>query len=123
MKPWKAVTFKFSTDPALIAKVTDVLDCSWRATAECDRALGRQNPQLQALNRTEKTLPMQPGHPEQRTTTTSGTAHIVRRPGHRHRTRDQGVQELAPASGFLAFLNYVARAYPEGQLHLFRPAD
>ena len=27
MQPWRAETFKFSTDPELVAKVTDVVGC------------------------------------------------------------------------------------------------
>src|SRR6185437_5548443 len=29
IQPWRAETFKFSTDPELVAKVTDVSDCTW----------------------------------------------------------------------------------------------
>jgi transposase len=76
--------------------------------------------QIQALNRTQKTLPMQPGHAEQRThdyvrhgTTTlfaaleiaTGKVTGLCKKRHRH-------QE------FLAFLKHVARAYPNRELHL-----
>jgi len=76
--------------------------------------------QIQALNRTQKVLPMQPGHAEQRThdyvrhgTTTlfaaleiaTGTVTGVCKQRHRH-------QE------FLAFLKHVARTYPSQELHL-----
>ncbi len=76
--------------------------------------------QIQALNRTQKVLPMQPGHPEQRShdyvrhgTTTlfaaleiaTGAVTGICKNRHRH-------QE------FLAFLKHVARAYLDQQLHL-----
>ena len=76
--------------------------------------------QIQALNRTQKMLPMQPGHAEQRThdyvrhgTTTlfaaleiaTGKVTGLCKKQHRH-------QE------FLAFLKHVARAYPDLELHL-----
>ncbi len=76
--------------------------------------------QVQALNRTQKVLPMQPGHAEQRThdyvrhgTTTlfaaleiaTGTVTGLCKQRHRH-------QE------FLAFLKHLARTYPERELHL-----
>ena len=76
--------------------------------------------QIQALNRTQKTLPMQPGHAEQRThdyvrhgTTTLfaalevATGQVTGLCKNRHRHQE-----------FLAFLKHVARAYPEGELHL-----
>jgi transposase len=76
--------------------------------------------QIQALDRTAPMLPMQIGMPERRThdyvrhgTTTlfaaleiaTGKVTGVCKPRHRH-------QE------FLAFLRHVARAYPDGELHL-----
>ncbi len=76
--------------------------------------------QIQALDRTAPTLPMQIGMPERQThdyvrhgTTTlfaaleiaTGKVTGLRKPRHRH-------QE------FLAFLKHVARAYPGRQLHL-----
>jgi len=79
-----------------------------------------QKSQIQALDRTQKTLPMQPGHAEQRThdyvrysTTTlfaaleiaNGKVTGLCKNRHRH-------QE------FLAFLKHLARTYPDGELHL-----
>ena len=76
--------------------------------------------QIQALNRTQKVLPMQPGHAEQRThdyvrhgTTTLfaalevATGRVTGLCKNRHRHQE-----------FLAFLRHVARAYPDQQLHL-----
>jgi transposase len=76
--------------------------------------------QIQALNRTQKTLPMQPGHAEQRThdyvrhgTTTLfaaleiATGQVTGLCKSRHRHQE-----------FLAFLKHLARAYPARELHL-----
>src|SRR5271166_779510 len=58
---WRAETFKFSTDPELVAKVTDVvglyLDPPENAVVLCVD----EKSQIQALDRTQPMLPMQPG--------------------------------------------------------------
>lgn len=122
--PWRVETFKFSTDPELVGKVTDVvglyLDPPENAIVLCVD----EKSQIQALDRTAPMLPMQPGLPERRThdykrhgTSTlfaaleiaTGKVTGACKPRHRH-------QE------FLAFLKQVARAYPDTgdgqQLHL-----
>jgi transposase len=120
VKPWKAETFKFSTDPELEAKVTDIIGLYLAPPENAIVLCCDEKSQIQALNRTQKTLPMQPGHAEQRThdyvrhgTTTlfaaldiaTGKVTGVCKNRHRH-------QE------FLAFLKHVARAYPDSELHL-----
>jgi transposase len=120
VKPWKAETFKFSTDPELEAKVGDIIGLYLAPPQNAIVLCCDEKSQIQALNRTQKTLPMQPGHAEQRThdyvrhgTTTlfaaleiaTGKVTGVCKNRHRH-------QE------FLAFLKHVARAYPDRQLHL-----
>src|SRR3954465_4562405 len=120
VKPWKAETFKFSTDPELVAKVTDVVGLYLAPPENAVVLCVDEKSQIQALNRTQKVLPMQPGHAEQRThdyvrhgTTTlfaaleiaTGKVTGLCKKRHRH-------QE------FLAFLKHVARAYPDVELHL-----
>ncbi len=124
VKPWRSETFKFSTDPELVAKVTDVIGLYLNPPENAIVLCVDEKSQIQALNRTQKTLPMQPGHAEQRShdyvrhgTTTlfaalevaTGTVTGFCKQRHRH-------QE------FLAFLKHVARAYPDRgdgtQLHL-----
>jgi transposase len=120
IKPWKVETFKFSTDPELVARVTDVVGLYVAPPENAVVLCVDEKSQVQALDRTQKTLPMQPGHAEQRThdyvrhgTTTlfaaleiaTGTVTGVCKQRHRH-------QE------FLAFLRPVARAYPDVELHL-----
>ena len=120
VKPWKAETFKFSTDPELVAKVTDIIGLYLAPPENAIVLCVDEKSQLQALDRTQKTLPMQPGHAEQRTsdyvrhgTTTLfaaleiATGQVTGLCKNRHRHQE-----------FLAFLKHVARAYPDGELHL-----
>src|SRR3954470_21034487 len=120
IQPWRAETFKFSTDPQLVAKVIDVVGLYLAPPASAVVLCVDEKSQIQALDRTQPTLPMQPQLPERRThdyvrhgTTTlfaaleiaTGTVTAACKPRHRH-------QE------FLAFLKQVARAYPDRELHL-----
>ena len=120
VKPWKAETFKFSTDPELEAKVVDVVGLYLAPPENAIVLCVDEKSQVQALNRTQKTLPMQPGHAEQRThdyvrhgTTTLfaaleiATGKVTGLCKQRHRHQE-----------FLAFLKHVARAYPDVELHL-----
>ena len=114
LQPWRAETFKFSTDPELDAKIRDVvglyLDPPEKAVVLCID----EKSQIQALDRTAPILPIRPGLPEKAThdyvrhgTTTlfaalevaTGRVEQACLPRHRH-------QE------FLAFLKQVAKAYP-----------
>ena len=120
VQPWRVETFKFSTDPELVAKVTDVVGLYLQPPENAIVLCVDEKSQIQALDRTAPMLPMQPGLPERRThdykrhgTTTlfaaleiaTGKVTGACKPRHRH-------QE------FLAFLKQIARAYPTGELHL-----
>lgn len=120
ISPWRAETFKFSTDPELVAKVTDVVGLYLAPPANAVVLCVDEKSQIQALDRTQPALPMRSGLPERRThdyirhgTTTlfaaleiaTGKVTAACKPRHRH-------QE------FLAFLKHLARAYPQQQLHL-----
>jgi transposase len=120
VQPWRSETFKFSTDPELVAKVTDVVGLYLAPPENAVVLCVDEKSQIQALDRTAPMLPMQPGLPERRThdyrrhgTTTlfaaleiaTGAITAACKPRHRH-------QE------FLAFLKQVARAYPGQDLHL-----
>ena len=120
VQPWRAQTFKFSTDPELVGKVTDVVGLYLAPPQNAVVLCVDEKSQIQALDRTAPILPMRPGLPERRThdyyrhgTTTlfaaleiaTGTVTAATKPRHRH-------QE------FLAFLKQVARAYPDRELHL-----
>jgi transposase len=124
VKPWKAETFKFSTDPDLVAKVVDVVGLYLAPPENAVVLCVDEKSQIQALDRTQKTLPLQTGHAEQRT-------HDYVRPSAQHGTTTL-FAALEIATGkitglckdrhrhqeFLAFLKHVARAYPDRQLHL-----
>jgi transposase len=120
VKPWKAETFKFSTDPELEAKVTDIVGLYLNPPENAIVLCVDEKSQIQALDRTQKLLPMQPGHAEQRThdyvrhgTTTLfaaleiATGNVTGLCKNRHRHQE-----------FLAFLKHVARAHPDTELHL-----
>jgi transposase len=120
VQPWRAQTFKFSTDPELVAKVTDVVGLYLAPPENAVVLCVDEKSQIQALDRTAPMLPMQPGLPERRThdyvrhgTTTLfaaleiATGRITGRCQPRHRHQE-----------FLRFLKQVARAYPGVELHL-----
>ena len=118
--PWRSETFKFSTDPQLVAKVTDVVGLYLAPPENAIVLCVDEKSQIQALDRTAPILPMQPGLAERRShdyvrhgTTTlfaaleiaTGKVTAACQPRHRH-------QE------FLRFLKQVAKTYPDRELHL-----
>src|SRR3954452_1095867 len=120
IQPWRAGSFRFSTDPELEAKVVDVvglyLDPPEGAVVLCCD----EKSQIQALERTAPILPMQPhlierrSHDYRRHGTTTlfaaleiATGKVTARCQDRHRHQE-----------FLVFLRQVARAYPATELHL-----
>ncbi|MFC0316487.1 IS630 family transposase, partial [Gordonia phosphorivorans] len=120
VQPWRSGTFKFSTDPELVAKVTDVVGLYLEPPENAIVLCVDEKSQIQALDRTAPMLPMQPGQIERRThdykrhgTTTlfaaleiaTGQVTAAVKPRHRH-------QE------FLAFLRQIDRAYSNRELHL-----
>ena len=120
VKPWRSETFKFSTDPELVGKVTDVVGLYLNPPQNAVVLCVDEKSQIQAVDRTQKLLPMQVGYPEQRThdyvrhgTATLfaaldiATGHVTAVTKKRHRHQE-----------FLAFLKQVARAYPDIELHL-----
>jgi transposase len=120
VQPWRSETFKFSTDPELVAKVIDIVGLYLEPPENAIVLCVDEKSQIQALDRTAPTLPMQIGIPERQThdyvrngTTTlfaaleiaTGKVTGICRPRHRHQD-------------FLVFLKHVARAYPDQELHL-----
>jgi transposase len=115
VQPWRAESFRFSTDPELVGKVTDVVGLYLNPPENAVVLCVDEKSQIQALDRTAPILPLQPGLAERRShdyvrhgTSTRfaaleiATGNVVGacKPRHRH-------QE------FLAFLKQVARAYPD----------
>ena len=120
VQPWRSQTFKFSTDPELVAKVTDVVGLYLNPPENAVVLCVDEKSQIQALDRTAPMLPMQPGLPERRThdykrhgTSTLfaaleiATGQVTGACKNRHRHQE-----------FLAFLKQIARAYPDQELHL-----
>jgi transposase len=120
VQPWRAETFKFSTDPQLDAKIRDVVGLYLHPPAKAVVLCVDEKPQVQALERTAPPLPVRPGHPQSASfdylrhgTTTLfaalevATGKVTDACTERHRHQE-----------FLAFLKQVAAAYPRRQLHV-----
>ena len=120
VQPWRCETFKFSTDPELVAKVTDVVGLYLAPPDNAVVLCVDEKSQIQALDRTAPMLPLRPGLPQRRThdykrhgTTTLfaaldiATGQVTTACKPRHRQQE-----------FLAFLKQVAKAHPDRQLHL-----
>jgi transposase len=120
LKPHQLRSFTYSTDPELAAKVVDIvglyLDPPRGALVLCVD----EKTQIQALDRTQPTLPLRPGkaqrmtHDYKRNGTTSLYAALEIASGRvtgqchdRHTHRE-----------FLAFLNRLVRLYPRRPLHV-----
>jgi transposase len=120
VQPWRRETFKFSIDPALEAKVRDVVGLYLGPPEKAVVLCVDEKSQIQALDRTAPILPLRPGLPEKAT-------HDYRRHG---TTTLFAALEVATGkvtdacydrhgkAEFLAFLKKVARAYPRRQLHV-----
>ena len=67
VQPWRAETFKFSTDPELVGKVTDIVGLYLAPPDNAIVLCVDEKSQIQALDRTAPMLPMRPGDVEKRT--------------------------------------------------------
>jgi transposase len=120
LKPHQVRSFKFSKDPQLTEKIVDVVGLYMEPPKGALVLCIDEKTQIQALDRTQPTLPIKPGrsarmtHDYKRNGTTSlyaaleiATGEVTGAcyPKHRH-------QE------FLAFLNTLVRAYPRQPLHV-----
>jgi transposase len=120
LTPHRVRSFKFSKDPQLVEKVVDVVGLYLAPPTGALVLCVDEKTQIQALDRTQPTLPMKPGkaqrmtHDYKRNGTTSlyaaleiATGEVTGAcyPQHTH-------QE------FLAFLNQLVRAYPRQPLHV-----
>jgi len=118
LKPHRTETFKFSTDPELVAKVRDVVGLYLSPPERAIVLSVDEKTQIQALDRTAPMLPMRPGQVERHT-------HDYKRNGTTHlfaalevATGKVTTQTRArhTAADFLAFLREIERAYPQGDL-------
>jgi hypothetical protein len=67
VQPWRRQTFKFSTDPELEAKVSDVIGLYLNPPEKAVVLCVDEKSQIQALDRTAPILPLRPGLPEKAT--------------------------------------------------------
>jgi hypothetical protein len=67
IQPWRAETFRFSTDPQLAAKVHDVVGLYLHPPERAVVLCVDEKSQIQALERTQPVRRVWPGRPEQRT--------------------------------------------------------
>jgi hypothetical protein len=74
VQPWRAQTFKFSTDPELKGKIRDVVGLYLHPPDKAVVLCVDEKPQIQALQRTAPTLRSAPDSRSGRPSTTSGTA-------------------------------------------------
>ena len=98
IQPWRSGTFKYSTDPELVAKVTDVVGLYLAPPDNAVVLCVDEKSRIQALDRTAPMLPMAPGrigaaHPRLHP---ARHLHPVRRPGGRHRPRHSRLQAPPP---------------------------
>jgi len=120
LKPHRVETFKYSHDPALEAKVRDVIGLYLSPPERAIVLSVDEKTQIQALDRTQPMLPLRPGqverhtHDYKRNGTTClfaalevGTGRVTGQTRARHTGDD-----------FLAFLRQVGGAYPDGELHV-----
>ncbi len=119
-RPHRIETFKFSTDPALEAKVRDVvglyLDPPDGAVVLCVD----EKTQIQALDRTQPLLPMRPGQVERHTHdyTRHGTTCLFAALEVATGQVTTEARERHTGADFLAFLRRVERAYRGTELHV-----
>jgi transposase len=120
LQPHRTRSFKFSTDPDLVSKVTDVIGLYLHPPEKALVLCADEKSQIQALDRTQPLLPLRPGQVERRThdyvrhgTTTLfaaldlATGAVTGRCYRAHRHQE-----------FLRFLQVVATTYPRRQIHL-----
>lgn len=119
-QPWRSGTFKYSTDPELVGRVTDVVGLYLAPPDNAVVLCVDEKSQIQAPGRTAPMPPMQPGGIERRAhdytrhgasalfaalQVATGRVAAVCEPRHRR-------------TELLVFLRQVARAYPDEELHL-----
>ncbi len=66
LQPHRVDTFKLSTDPLFVEKVRDIVGLYMNPPERALVLSVDEKSQIQALNRTQPVLPMQPGQPERR---------------------------------------------------------
>lgn len=120
IQPHRTESFKFSTDPELDAKITDIVGLYMDPPENAVVLCVDEKSQVQALERSQPMLPVAPGlaerrsHDYKRHGTTSLFAALEVATG---RVTDQ-CHRRHTNKEFLTFLKHVAKQYPEGDLHV-----
>jgi transposase len=100
LQPWRAESFKFSTDPRLEARVRDVIGLYLNPPDKAVVLCVDEKPQAQALERAAPVLPLRPGSRKaQPRLRPARHHHTVRGPGGRHRQGHRRLLPAAPARG------------------------
>lgn len=120
IKPWRAETFKFSTDPQLEGKVRDVVGLYMAPPTDAVVLCIDEKTQIQALDRTAPLLPMRMGVAEKRTHdyVRHGTTTLFAALEVATGRVTASTKKAHTRVEFLAFLKQVAKAYPEEDLHV-----
>jgi transposase len=119
-RPHRTETFKFSTDPALEAKIRDVVGLYLDPPDGAIVLSVDEKTQIQALDRTQPLLPMRPGQVERHTHdyTRNGTTCLFAALEVATGQVTTDTRERHTGADFLAFMRQVAREYPVGELHV-----
>ena len=120
LKPHRTETFKFSRDPELVPKVTDIVGLYLHPPEGAVVLCVDEKTQIQALSRTQPMLPLRPGQVERRThdykrngtlslyaALELGSGSVTGTTTSRHRAKE-----------FLEFCRLLVRRYPSGELHV-----
>jgi transposase len=115
LQPHRTETFKLSTDPQFVDKVRDIVGLYMSPPDNAIVLCVDEKSQVQALDRTQPLLPMEPGRPERHTHdyarhgTTSlfaalnvATGHVIGTCHQRHRQQE-----------FVKFLDHIDQSIPE----------
>ena len=120
IQPHRTRGFKYSTDPELEAKVTDVIGLYLHPPEHALVLCVDEKSQIQALDRTQPLLPMRPGQVERRTHdyVRHGTATLFAAFDIADGTVTGRIYSRHRHQEFLKFLKVIAETYPEIEIHL-----
>src|SRR5829696_4380055 len=99
VQPWRAETFKFSTDPQLEGKIRDVIGLYLPPPEKAVVLCVDEKPQLQALERTAPMLPTRPSRAADLRLRPARHHHPVRRTRGGHRQGHRRLHRPAPPPG------------------------
>ena len=120
LKPHRVETFKFSRDPELVPKVTDVVGLYLNPPERAIVLSVDEKTQVQALDRTQPMLPLRPGQVERHTHDYKRNGTLTLSAALEIATGQVTTQTSAlhRHEEFLDFLNLLVRTYPRRELHL-----